>query len=126
MAASSQSHSSSASDRLIAFLGQELYQDYFGTGEDGGIVVGGASDSDACADESQACAIVDNLLLEACKAYGTFKEWELDAYRNKTTFRRNQKKTWQTLEEPVCLRKPKQTQSIVCACGMNGKPIATP
>ena len=23
-------------------------------------------------------------------------------------------------------KKPKQTQSIVCICGMNGRPIATP
>ena len=63
MAAASETYSSSASDGgLIALLGQELYKDYFSTGEDGGIVVGGASDTD----KSQACAlesIVDNCLL---------------------------------------------------------------
>ena len=57
MAAASEACSSSASNGgLIARLSHE---DYLGTGEDGGIVVVGAS-----ADESQACAlesIVDNL-----------------------------------------------------------------
>ena len=69
MAAASETYSSSASNSgLIALLGQELYEDYFGTGEDEGVVVGGASDTD----ESQACtleSIVDNHLLEACKAF---------------------------------------------------------
>ena len=69
MAAASETYSSSASDGgLIALLGQERYEDYFSAGEDGGVVVGGASDTD----ESQACvleSIVDNLLLEACKAF---------------------------------------------------------
>ena len=72
MAAASEAYSSSASDGgLITLLGQELYEDYFGTGEDrgvGGVVVGGASDTD----ETQACtleSIVDNPLLKACKAF---------------------------------------------------------
>ena len=43
MAAASEAYSSSASDGgLIALLGQELYE---GTGEDEGVVVGGASDT---------------------------------------------------------------------------------
>ena len=47
MAAASETYSSSASDGgLIALLGQERYEDYFSTGEDGGVVVGGASDTD--------------------------------------------------------------------------------
>ena len=44
-----------------------IYED-FSTGEDGGVVVGGAIDTV----ESQACAlesVVDNRLLEACKAF---------------------------------------------------------
>ena len=54
MAAASETYSSSASDGgLIALLGQERYEDYFSAGEDGGVVVGGASDTD----ESQACAL---------------------------------------------------------------------
>ena len=54
MAAASEAYSSSASNGgLIALLGQELYEDYFGTGEDGGVVVGGASDTG----ENQACAL---------------------------------------------------------------------
>ena len=69
MAAVSETYSSSVSDGgLIALLGQECHEDYFSTGEDGGVVVGGASDTD----ESQASAlesIVDNHLLEACKAF---------------------------------------------------------
>ena len=63
---------SSSDSSLIALLGQELYDNDFGTGGDGSIaphsVVGGATD----ADESQACtleSIVDNLLLEASKAF---------------------------------------------------------
>ena len=68
MAAASEAYSSSTSDGgLITLSGQELYEDYLGTG-DGGVVVGGASDTD----KSQACAlesIVDDLLLEACKAF---------------------------------------------------------
>ena len=71
MAAASEAYSSSASDGgVIALLGWELYEDYwyFGTGKDGGVVVGGVSDID----ESQACAlefIVDILFLEASKAF---------------------------------------------------------
>ena len=54
MAAASEAYSSSASDSgFIALLGQGLYKDYFGTGEDGGVVVGRASDTG----ESQACAL---------------------------------------------------------------------
>ena len=54
MAAASETYSSSASDGgLIALLGQERHEDYFSAGEDGGVVVGGASDTD----ESQACAL---------------------------------------------------------------------
>ena len=68
MAAASEAYSSSTTDGgLIALLGQDLYKDYFGTEEDRGIVVGGASNTD----ETQACAlesIIDNLL-EACKAF---------------------------------------------------------
>ena len=63
---------SSSDSSLTALLGQELYDNDFGTGGDGSIaphsVVGGATD----ADESQACtleSIVDNLLLEASKAF---------------------------------------------------------
>ena len=62
MAVASEAHSSSTSNGgLVALLGQELYEDYFSTGEEGGVVVGGATDtgdSKACALES----IVDNLL----------------------------------------------------------------
>ena len=48
----------SASDSsLIALLGQELYEDYFGTGEDGSVVPDSAVGGVADADENQACAL---------------------------------------------------------------------
>ena len=48
MAAASEAYSSSSSSSnggIIALLSQELYEDYFGTGEDRGVVVGGVSDT---------------------------------------------------------------------------------
>ena len=63
---------STGDSSLIALLSQELYKDYFGTGEDGSVVpdsaVGGAAD----ADKNQACALessVDSLLLQASHAF---------------------------------------------------------
>lgn len=59
---------------LIWLLGQELFKDYFSTGEDGNVLpdsaVGGAAD----VDENQACALdlfVDTLLLQASNASET-------------------------------------------------------
>ena len=56
---------------LVQLLGQELFQDYFGTGEDGSVLpdsaVGGADENQACALES----LVDTLLLQASNAFET-------------------------------------------------------
>ena len=130
MAAVSEAHSSSASDGdLIALLGQELYEDYFGTVGDGSIlphsVVGGASD----ANESQAYAlesIVDNLL----EASNAFENVELQTKSMPTEAK--SRFVVPKLEKDVVnagrasIRKPKHTQSMVCTCGMNGRPITTP
>ena len=129
MAATSEAYSSSTSDGgLVALLGQELYEDYFGTGENGGIVVGGSSDTD----ESQACAIesiVDNLLLEACKAF----EEQTELSRNGNSMPTETKSRFavpKSKEDVANARRAsvpeKQTQNIVWTCGMNGRPITTP
>ena len=88
MAAVSEAHSSSASDGgLIALLGQELDEDYFGTGEDGSIVphsvVGGASD----ADESQACALESIVPGSQQRLRKRRTSNEINAYESKITVR---------------------------------------
>ena len=78
---------------LISLLGQEFYEDYFGTGEDANSAVGGAAD----ADENRACtleSLVDSLLLQASHAFEMQKQ-------NHDLLSQNQRKMWQTLEELV-------------------------
>ena len=66
--------SSSNDCSLIRLLGQELFQDYFGTGEDGSVLPDSAVGRAADVDENQACALeslVDTLLLQASNAFET-------------------------------------------------------
>ena len=60
----------SASDSsLIALLGQELYEDYFGTGEDGSVVPDSAVGGVADADENQACVLESLVDSQASHAF---------------------------------------------------------
>ena len=76
--------SSSNDCSLIRLLGQELFQDYFGTGEDGSVLPDSAVGRAADVDENQACALeslVDTLLLQASNAFETSNAFEKEASR---------------------------------------------